>query len=157
MIQGQQFPDRLATGQEALAGGESVHEEDSIVLTNLAMLKGSNFGEVLMNESMGGNAGTVELNGQVVPCAGVNGYADKASGRITVFGNSQNVDPVIVARDSHFTLRVAMLLSGSVKTGLSLSTTIVGLHGAEDMDPLGKAKFEAAIKLWNAEQEAPGE
>jgi hypothetical protein len=56
------------------------------------------FWNVLMGESMGGNAGPGN--------AAVNGYYDPGTGRIIAFGNIQNIPAGIRARGREFTLRV---------------------------------------------------
>jgi len=47
----------------------------------------SEMGELLLEESMGGNAGSVEIRGKKFPCAVANGACDTRTVKILAFGN----------------------------------------------------------------------
>lgn len=61
-------------------------KDDLIINHNLEQMKTSML-ELLMNESIGGNAGTVKVGNKTEPCYGANGYADIESGKILTFAN----------------------------------------------------------------------
>ncbi len=79
-----------------------------IVTHNIEMLN-KDMLDLLGGESIGGNAGDVEIDGKFYSCAGANGYADKKTGKIIVFGNIQDIkDKNIIENNLDFTLRVAV-------------------------------------------------
>jgi len=135
-------------------GSGDVLRDDPIVLANVGMLNGRNFYDEMNGESIGANAGSTEIDGKRVQCMGINGYADKQTGRITIFGGIQNIDPAIVQRDSHFILTIALPLIAAVIKGEPLAMKIIEIHRAEEMDAAGKAKLAAAAAIWNTEQAA---
>lgn len=96
-------------------------------------------------ESFGGNAGSVEIDGKRYPCAGANGYADPRTGEIKIFGNIQNIPKDIARENVAFSLRVAM----DFKNGEFMK--IIGFFGAENFSPQGKNVIESAINQWNEE------
>ncbi|MEW6407515.1 MAG: hypothetical protein AB1465_02385 [Patescibacteria group bacterium] len=63
-----------------------------LIEQNLVKMKpGGEMNNLLAFESMGGNAGGVEMEGRYYPCIGMNGYFDRHTGEIKVFGNIQEV------------------------------------------------------------------
>ena len=70
------------------------NDQQRIINNNLLSMK-TNMRELLFKESIGGNAGKVEIDDKVWPCCAANGYADKETGEILVFGNTQDVSPDI--------------------------------------------------------------
>lgn len=97
------------TNYEKEAGLYSVEEADErIVLKNLNKLN-TEMMDLLMSESIGGNAGTVSINGKEYVCGAANGYANKETGEIYIFENYQNIPEHLRDREQHFTLKVAIV------------------------------------------------
>lgn len=69
-----------------------------IIEQNLEKMRSPN-GEmrrVIKDESVGGNAGSAEIDGERFPCLGVNAFYDRQTGEIKAFGNIQSIRPEIV-------------------------------------------------------------
>ncbi len=84
------------------------------------------FHTVLRGESIGGNAGPGH--------AGVNGYYDPQTGRITAFGNVQNIPPEIVARGRIFHMRVNVMDGTIVQVfgeGAPVPPQVAALNGMQ--------------------------
>jgi hypothetical protein len=63
---------------------------------------------LLTVESIGGNAGFVEINGRKIPCAAARGFADAQSGEIIDFGNFQNIPGKTRNAYPEFIFRIAV-------------------------------------------------
>ena len=96
------IPEVLTLGELAAA------QNNPIAVANAESLQSDEYSRIAMGESLGGNAGIVEIDGHAYSCVGVNGHAYRQTGHISAFGNIQDVDPEIVQRDGHFTLKVAV-------------------------------------------------
>jgi hypothetical protein len=82
------------------------------------------FGQVMMDESTGGNAGPGHV--------GVNGYYDPASGRIVAFGNVQHIPESILASSLQFRLRVNIFdgtISDVICWGREVPSALASLEG----------------------------
>ena len=118
-----------------------------VVTRNLMMLNWDMI-HLLNNESIGGNAGAVEINGKKYSCGGANGYANPETGQIIVFDNIQNIrDRKIVEENIAFTLRVAM----DWKAGNFIKIVNFYVEDYNKMRLSDKAKLaiETAIAEWN--------
>lgn len=67
--------------------------------------------ELVLSESMGGNAGFIDVREKKYPCSGANGFFDPLSGEIKMFGNWQDVPEEIKKNYFHFIFRVVRLLN----------------------------------------------
>ncbi len=105
---------------------------------------------LLNNESLGGNAGEVEIEGKPYSCAAANGYADVVTGKIVAFGNFQDVPEIIRSRNQAFVFRVALDLE--VVEGKPSGRgffKIVGFYEKEFFSQNARGILEESIKLWN--------
>lgn len=79
--------------------------DQKIVKHNLKMLF-DDMEKLLLEESIGGNAGSIEIDGKKYPCAVANGYVSQTTGEIVVFGNIQDIkNPEILKNNLGITLR----------------------------------------------------
>ena len=81
--------------------------EEAILSHNLLQMR-SSMTRVLMDESVGGNAGTIEMGGKRFSCAAVRGFADAHSGKIIAFGNYQDVPANIRSVYPEFVFRIVV-------------------------------------------------
>lgn len=109
---------------------------------NSSMLK------LLSSESIGGNAGTVKIEGNQYFAAGANGYIDGQTGKIMVFGNIQNLDKEIVSKNVSFTIKVAMGIRGG--KAFYKITDIAIDSGVSDQ---AKKNLKSSISEWNKQYE----
>lgn len=80
-------------------------DEAQVIQHNIKMMN-TEMKQVLMTESIGGNAGEIEIEGKICPCAGANGYMNE-TGKILAFGNVQYLDESITRNNLHFIIKVA--------------------------------------------------
>lgn len=120
---------------------EPAFSESRVIEHNLKMLD-LDMARCLMEESFGGNAGNLDLEGTKYSCGAANGYANYETGEIVVFDNPQNLDKEIVQNNVPFILRVA--LSRNFKL-----FKIVNFIGAENFSTNGRLAIEVAINRWN--------
>ncbi len=120
------------------------YEQNSkeIVQHNLKMLE-KDILELLRRESMGGNAGAVEIDGKKYSCAAANGYANQETGKIAAFGNIQDIDEEVLKNNLKFTLRVAF--------GQNRFFKIVNFHRNERLGQEALINIEKAIEEYNRE------
>ncbi len=123
---------------------EDLVPETAIVEHNVGMLN-RDMQDLLSLESIGGNAGTVEIAGKTYPCGAANGYANRETGEIVIFNNVQDVPEEIVESNAEFTLRVALDFAGGK------FIKIVDFFGSNNFSVKGRLAIEAAISKWNAE------
>ncbi len=90
------------------AGDLATAESNPIIVANAAMMQGDLFAQIAEEESVGGNAGIAEINGQVYLCVGVNGYCNTQTGEIATFGNVEDVDPEVLNQKGRFIFRIAV-------------------------------------------------
>ena len=110
----------------------------------LARLEGPEFADVLMLESIGGNAGAGS--------AGVNAYADRATGDIIQFGNVQDLRPEVTQNPSltHVTFRVRP----EIRPG-DPPTQITELFDQYNgLSPQARQNIDAAVAEYNKRQSA---
>jgi len=123
--------------------------DKEIVSHNLAMME-KDMKQLSIEESIGGNAGSVIIEGKSYDCAGLNGYADKQTGMILAFGNFQDISPEIIGRGIKFSfieaINLEMLLVGSKKK----VSKIVEFLNANEFSEKGRKNIEAAIHAYNA-------
>jgi len=81
--------------------------EERIISHNLDEMRSSMM-RLLTVESIGGNAGFVEIEGRKLPCAAARGFADGQTGKIIDFGNFQNIPKKIRTTYPEFIFRVAV-------------------------------------------------
>ena len=117
---------------------ERLEENTKIVESNFNMLK-KDMIKLLGEESIGGNAGNIKIDGKECPCGATNGFADPATGRIVAFGNFQDLDKEIVKQNAEFTLIIAF----------RFPLLIVDFIGKEKFPLEGKENIEKAIERFN--------
>lgn len=81
--------------------------DERIIAHNLDQMR-SPMMRLLTVESIGGNAGFVEINGRKIPCAAARGFADGQTGKIIDFGNFQNIPKKIRNTYPEFIFRIAV-------------------------------------------------
>lgn len=80
---------------------------ERIIAHNLDEMRTSMM-RLLTVESIGGNAGFVEIGGRKIPCAAARGFADGETGKIIDFGNFQNIPRKIRNTYPEFIFRIAV-------------------------------------------------
>ncbi len=85
-----------------MAGIDAESEKARIVAENVGKMNGEMMG-LLMSESIGGNAGEVDVAGKRYPAAGANALVDRMTGQIVAFGNGlssgrKEIDVPIILR-----------------------------------------------------------
>lgn len=127
----------------------SYKREDGVnketVSHNLKMME-EQMSDLALEESMGGNAGGVNINGENFSCRGLNGYADKETGRILVFGNIQDISKEILKAGTSFTFREAVSLRVNSN---GQEKKIVDFLGSNQFSEKGRRNIEAAIGIYN--------
>ena len=81
--------------------------DERIISHNLDEMR-SDMMRLLTVESIGGNAGFVEIGGRKLPCAAARGFADGETGEIITFGNYQNIPKKIRDTYAEFIFRIAV-------------------------------------------------
>ncbi len=130
---------------------EEQHREslEEIIERNLLMM-GDPLDQLRSSESLGGNAGSVVIDGKKYSCCGLNGYADKDSGEIIAFGNSQDVPREIIDRHRPFTFREAYNLSGIIRgdhQGKRLK--IISVFGVDSFSEKAKSVLGESVRRYN--------
>jgi hypothetical protein len=141
------------TNYEKEAGIYSVEEADErIVLKNLNKLN-TEMMDLLMSESIGGNAGTVTFDGREYVCGAANGYADRETGEIFIFENYQNVPENIREREQHFTLRVAVVGKNLDKVNINNNKPkIIEFIEKDEFSERGKLSIQQSIDRFNIDE-----
>ena len=80
---------------------------ENILSHNLDEMRSSMM-RLLTVESIGGNAGIIDIGGRKYPCAAARGFADGESGEIIIFGNYQNIPKKIRNTYAEFIFRIAV-------------------------------------------------
>jgi len=124
-----------------------------VIEHNLTMMD-EDMQKLLNTESIGGNAGVVEIDGKKHSAAGANGYEKPENGEIMMFGNFQDIkDRSITEDNAKFTLRVAMDRPERIKTkNFRGFFKIVDVYLEKNMNPLspeGEENLRESIKRWN--------
>lgn len=120
----------------------------NITAKNISMLN-RDMKSLLLRESFGGNAGSIEINGERYSCAGANGYADPDTGEIIIFANIQNIsDRSIIDNKTSFSLRVAIDSNGKF-------FKIVDFVEISDkrLSPKGMITLNNCIDNWNQQND----
>jgi hypothetical protein len=123
--------------------------DERIVMQNLALMK-KEMMHLLMNESIGGNAGTTTIDGQEYVCAGANGYANMETGEILYFENYQNIPPDIRDNNQHFTFKVAVVGKNlSMVNKNNNRPKIVEFIEKNNFSEVGQMNIQTAIDEFN--------
>jgi len=124
------------------------HEfDEAVVEVNLRRIS-SEMLDFLKTESMGGNAGEIEIEGKKQPLLGVNGYAERQTGVIIGFSNSplERFRPELkdfIRNYTHLNWRVT----------LDINKIIGAIYEGGELSPKAKASLEESIRRWNEERE----
>lgn len=130
-------------------GEIEINPDQAIIDHNLQMLN-KDMVNFLSTESIGGNAGSIEINGKKYNCGAANGYADPETGKIIVFDNIQNIrDRKIVEDNIDFTLLVAM--DWQIGEFVKIVNFFIGRYNKRTLSDRGRLAIEAAINKWNIE------
>lgn len=137
-----------------------------IVSHNLEMME-EPMNDLAQDESVGGNAGSVNIDGESFNCVALNGYADKETGKILAFGNSQHIPPAISSIGIEFTFREAQIGPREMAAAFNnradktqdvntffanykgREKKIVDFFGAKQFSERGRNNIEAAIHIYN--------
>jgi len=123
--------------------------DPEIVAHNLTMLN-NDMVELIVGESIGGNAGTVEINGIEYACAGANGIAESETGKITAFGNIQNIDKAELKNNARFIMKIAL---GSSKKKLgTIADFQEDIFTEVRLSDRGKENIRKAIEEFNEDK-----
>jgi hypothetical protein len=143
-------------------------EDLEIISHNLAMIE-EDGKELAGGESIGGNAGGINIDGKYYHCRALNGRADIRTGKILLFDNPQNIPLEIIEMGTEFTLREAVnfippdelleLFNSRPDKSQDAETffknfggkqsKIVNFFGADMFSERGRKNIEAAISLYN--------
>ena len=118
--------------------------EEGILSHNLLQMR-SSMTRVLMDESVGGNAGTIEMGGKLFSCAAARGFADAHSGKIMAFGNYQDVPENIRSVYPDFVFRIAVGFGQG-----NPSLRIIECYSDGSLSPQAKAMLEKTMERWNS-------
>lgn len=94
---------------------------------------------LLRKESMGGNAGTLEIGGIKFSAQGANGYADPETGEILAFGNPQDLEDEVKNQGKIFTFKVVN------KNGIRKAI----LNNSLDFSPKAIAALQESAAIWS--------
>jgi hypothetical protein len=132
--------------REVIDGSENkeLNESDESIVTSNLQKMDSEMEQVLLKESMGGNAGTYVLNGEDCVCAGVNGYLDADTGEIICFGNIQDLDRDMIKGRAHFIFRIARPMKSRPQI-----VELIESAGFENLTPRAKDIVVKCVNTWN--------
>ena len=123
---------------------------EAVVAHNLEMLNRDMI-NLLNVESIGGNAGTADIDGKKYSCGTANGYANPQTGQIIVFDNIQDIrDKKIIEENAGFTLRVA--INWQAGKFVKIVDFFTERYGKIKLSDQATLAIEIAINRWNAEQ-----
>lgn len=132
--------------QEKETGLYTPEEADERIVSKNLEKMNSEMMPLVMNESIAGNAGIMATNSNEYSCAGANGWADKNSGEIFIFGNIQNIPQEIMDRAEEFTFRVGMF----TKNNSSKNTPkIIEFLEKEKFSVQARLSIEESIRQFN--------
>ena len=136
----------MAKATQDISNWESVPEDirQSILSHNLAEMHSSMM-RLLSVESVGGNAGTIDLGGRKFSCAAARGYADAESGKIVAFGNPQDIPEDIRNSYPEFVFRIAV----AFERGNPFSR-IVECSADNSFTSSGKKMLQKSMERWNS-------
>jgi hypothetical protein len=118
---------------------------DDAVIHNLSQMNRPMI-RLLRTESLGGNAGCVNLGGRYYSCAAAHGYADPRSGRIVAFGNVQDVPPETREGNAEFTLKAAF---GGLRFFRIVQLFANDAGGLTPLSPDAREVLEESVRRWN--------
>jgi hypothetical protein len=118
---------------------------DGAVLHNLSQMNGSMM-RLLRNESLGGNAGRVNLGGRYYSCAAAHGYADPLSGRIVAFGNVQDIPLQKREGNAEFIMKAAF---GGLRFFRIVQFLANGGGASPELSPGARDVLEESVQQWN--------
>ena len=136
----------MAKAKQDISNRKSVPEDicQSILSHNLAEMHSSMM-RLLSVESVGGNAGTIDLGGRKFSCAAARGYAEAASGKIIAFGNPQDIPENIRNSYPEFVFRIAV----DFERGNPFSR-IVECSADNSFTAKGKKMLQESMERWNS-------
>ncbi len=121
--------------------------EEEVLKRNSELLEGR-FREVVGEESVGGNAGSVRINGKNFGCAAANGMANPDTGELLVFGNSQNLTAKERAKGTKIAFRVAVDFDMKDFSGSTIKK-IVSLHLDPGYTEVAIERIKKTVELYN--------
>ena len=89
---------------------ESAESRDEIVKHNTHLII-HKLEQVSGDESMGGNAGSMTIDGEICSCTTVNGYINPQTGQIIAFGNIQSLPADIDKQGTSFSVSIPFSLT----------------------------------------------
>lgn len=120
--------------------------DEHIVAENFAKMN-TEMRKVLRSESIGGNAGSIQIEGKAYGCAGANAYVNPVSGRIEVFGNIQDIPSELTAGKALLNMRVAFSMEVPTHGGFF---RIVEVFGLDKLGAQARKAIEASIDEYNS-------
>ena len=123
----------------------SENADERIISHNLDEMR-SDMMRLLTVESIGGNAGFVEIGGRKLPCAAARGFADGETGEIITFGNYQNIPKNIRNTYTEFILRIAVDLRRK-----NPFYRIVESSAGASFTSRARKLLEESVQRWNAQ------
>ena len=119
--------------------------DERIISHNLGEMRSSMM-RLLTVESIGGNAGFVEIGGRKLPCAAARGYADGETGEIMAFGNYQDLSKKIRNAYAEFIFRIAVDLRRR-----NPFYRIVETSAGAPFTSKAKRMLQESVERWNAQ------
>ena len=121
--------------------------DERIISHNLGEMRSSMM-RLLTIESIGGNAGFVEIGGRKLPCAAARGFADGETGEIMAFGNFQNIPKKIRNTYPEFIFRIAV----DLRRRNSFYRIVESSFGAA-FTSRATRMLQESVERWNAQPE----
>jgi len=118
--------------------------DESILAHNLDEMRSSMM-RLLTVESIGGNAGIIDIGGKKYPCAAARGFADGQSGEIIAFGNFQNIPRKIRNTYAEFIFRIAVDLQRR-----NPFFRIVEYSAGASFTSKAKKMLQESVERWNS-------
>ena len=118
--------------------------DESILEHNLDEMRSSMM-RLLTVESIGGNAGIIDIGGKKYPCAAARGFADGQSGEIIAFGNYQNIPRKIRNTYAEFIFRIAVDLQRR-----NPFFRIVEYSAGASFTSKAKKMLQESVERWNS-------
>jgi len=125
--------------------------DERIVFHNLKKLN-TEMMDLLMSESIGGNAQTEIIDGAEFGCAAANGYADKETGEILFFSNASEIPENLRDRAQRFTLRAAIV--GKYLSPVNSHNDkprIINFIEKENFSEIGRMSIQESIEQFNSQ------
>lgn len=119
---------------------------EEIIARNFQKMNSEMIG-LLRRESMGGNAGDVEIDGKRYPCAAANAWVDRESGEIKMFGNFQEIPEEIRSSNVNICFRIAVNFFGEGRKGFF---RIVNILDKETLSAFAQEVIDASAADYNS-------